>query len=238
MPYAAEENRGVQSRVSRKEKFWRIVAAVLLLGFAVAVSYYVWLSRTPEVGGRLNLKGTTDTKFFANDQLIGHSQVSFDLRELFGGRYHKPLAIELADFPTTAIAELVSGPGAQVLHSESIGGIGGASVDISGERILARRADGSLDQVFAFVFDWRPPNEPARRFLLPVRPRLVTVPSKNLFGQGGMSCTGTRNPFSKRILGHPAQESILTIDLAPVAAPNEFAEEIETKGLWEPGESR
>jgi hypothetical protein len=218
----------------QKKRFWLIAAVVLLLGTGVLGFYYAWLNRTPEAGGSLTLREAGDTRFYVNDKLIGKGQVSFSLLQLFGDKNHQPLAIELTDEPSTGLVELVSGPGAQALHKVSIGGIGGAFVNISGDCILARRADASLDQVFAFIFDWSPPNEPAQRFLLPVRLRMGGMPSEILFSQAGQGITARRNPAYLRVLGRSAEENILTIDFTPASPPNELADEIKTKGLWEP----
>jgi len=209
------------------------VAIVVLVILGVAAFCYAWVTRTPEVGGTFTLKATGDTRFYVYAIKMGDGQVSFSLRQLFGDVFRDPIAVEFKD-GLPELAEVVCGKGAQTLHSESIGGLGGAGVNFTGESILARRGDGSLDQVFVFIFDWTPPNEPARRFLLPVRLRQGAGPSKTWFAQTGSSCIGTGNPTYLRILGHPAKESTMIFDFSPGSPPNKFAEEIQTKGLWEP----
>jgi hypothetical protein len=238
MSYTAEDDKPVEKRSFQKKRFWIIAAIVVLVGTGLILfNYYAWFNMTADGGGSITFNAVGDKRFYIDNKRVGNDTVAFTFRELFGDKNHEPLATE---FDPQAIGTdwLGSRPGAKVLHLESVGGIGSALVHISGKSILARKPDGALDHIFVFLLEWTPPNQPVRRYLLPVRVRKGGINSGNFFTQGASGVTATRNPTYLRILGRPDEESKMTIkfDLSP--PPLEFAEEIQTKGLWEPDEGK
>jgi hypothetical protein len=233
MSLPTQERQDVKKRWFQRKIIW-LIGALILLGTGLVVFNYARLHRTQEVGGRFTLEASGDARFYVNDEFVGNKQVSFTLLQLFGDADDKSVAIKLADLRGAATAELVSGSGAKVLHSTGIGGLGSAFIDITGESILIRRVDGTLDQVLVFIFDWTPPNQTTRRYLLPVRIRKGASPSRDLFIQAESGITAARNPAYLRIIGRSPDENNITIKFTPALPPAEFAEEIKTKGLWEP----
>src|SRR6266849_2296429 len=72
-------------------------------------------------------------------------------------------------------------PGSKILNTGGVGAVGTSNVSFSGNGYLIRRPDGTLDQVFAFLLDWSPPNQPSGQYLLAVRLRKGTGASTAYF---------------------------------------------------------
>jgi hypothetical protein len=238
MSYAAEHQDTGRKRWFHKKKLGLLAAIVLFLGVGVAVfNYDAWLNLLGDGGGSIDFKAVPGTRIYIGDKLVGHDAVSFTYYKLFTNKNRKPQAIEVTNSRVFELTEYL-GPGTELLNSESIGGVGSALLHTSGKNLLTRRSDGSLDQVFVFILDWTPPNEPARRFLLPVRLRQGEGHSSSFFMQAAMGVTATGNPTYMKWLGRPDQSSETTIDFIISPPPRKFAKEIETDGLWEPSEDK
>jgi hypothetical protein len=234
MSYAPEHQDTGKKRWFHKKRLWLLVAIVLFLGVGMAVfNYDAWLNLLGDGGGTIDIKAVPGTRIYIGDKLVGHDAVSFTYYELFRNKTRKPLPIEVTNSEVIELAEFL-GPGAEILNSESMGGVGSALLATSGKDLFTRRSDGSLDQVFVFILDWTPPNEPARRFLLPVRLRQGEGRSSSFFTQAETGVTATRNPAYLRALGRPDQSSKTTFDFVVSPPPPKFAKEIQTDGLWEP----
>jgi hypothetical protein len=102
---------------------------------------------------------------------------------------------------------------------------------------LIRRADRSLDEVVALVLVWSPPDRASTRYLLPVRLRKGQVPSTVHFASVGGAITGSSYSGITRFLGR-TNEAMTKYSFTATSPPPQFAEEIRTKGLWEPGSEK
>jgi hypothetical protein len=239
MFYPATDDPDVPQPWFLRKGVWIIAAVVFcLLAAGWGILTYVGWSNIPEIGGGLTIEADPDARIYIGDKLVGTTQVTFTWGELFGDERHMPIAVELS-FPAGAVTpELVSGPGAMVLESQALGG-GGTGINAlmmmaSGDRYLIRRANGSLDQVMAIMIDWTPTNEQPHRYLLPVRlrngPRASNVyytPSSGTSASGG--------PGFMKAFGRSPVEIKKSYKFSAGTQPGQFAEEIRTKGLWEPG---
>jgi len=203
MSYAAEHQGTSKERWFHKKKLWLLAAIVLFLVVGVAVfNYNAWLNLLGDGGGSIDFKAVPGTRIYIGDKLVGRDAVSFTYYELFRSKNPKPLPIEVTNSGVIELAEFL-GPG-EVLNSESIGGVGSALLHTSGKDILTRRSDGSLEQVFLFLLEWTPPNEPARRYLLPVRLRKGESRSTDFFAQGSIGVTATAKQYVAESL-HPTR---------------------------------
>ena len=187
--------------------------------------------KNPDVRGGLTIEADPNTRiYFGDRQFVDENEdravVYLLWPEIIGDEKHRTGALQLPDANTTVTPEMVSGAGAKLLVSQGIGSGGSQIAKISGDEYWIRRADGSLDHVFAIVIDWTPPDQPPRRFLLPVRVRKGKGTSTVFFSASGSGSSTSFGPgsievkvFRKFTAGSP---------------PAQFAEEIKSKGLWEP----
>jgi hypothetical protein len=240
MSYYAGDDPDVAQPWFLRKTTWIIAAIVFgLLVLGLGVFTYVGMKRIPDIGGGITIEADPDTRIYMGDKLVGTTQVSFSWEELFGDTQHQPMAVELP-FPAGAVTpELVSGPGAVVLESQALGG-GGTGINAltmmaSGDRYLVRRADGSLDQVMAIIIDWTPPNEPPRHYLLPVRVRKGTGDATVYYNPSGSGSSASGGPPFIKAFGRSPIEIKKSCRFSAGTPPGQFAEEIKTKGLWEPG---
>jgi hypothetical protein len=234
MSLPTEEHQEVEKPWFRKKKLWIIAAMALLVLGAVLIINSGW-SPIPDVGGGLIIEADPDTRIYVGDKPVGTTSVTFSWGELFGDEKHSPIAVELSDPGQGVTAEMLSGPGATKLSEPSGMGIAGtANVQITQQSPhLTRRADGTLDSVFALLLIWSPPDGP--HYLLPIRLRKGPGPSTIFFDSTSMSTTGVPPPRIMRILGRSPNETKTKCSFTAKSPPSEFAEEIRIKGLWEPG---
>jgi hypothetical protein len=242
---AADDPDVVQPWFLRKSAW--IIAAIVFCLLAVGVVgvvgvgifTFVGLRKVPEIGGGLKIEADPNTRIYFGDRLVvGETQPSAVVYslwpELFGDEKHTPWAVQLPDADTKVTPEMVSGPGTKLLVSQGIGGGGSQIAKVSGDEYWIRRADGSLDHVFAIVIDWAPPDQLPRRFLLPVRVRKGKGASTVYFNASG-SGSSTSGPSFVRSYGQAPIEVKMFRKFTAGSPPGQFAEEIKTKGLWEPG---
>jgi hypothetical protein len=241
MSYHADDDQHLGQPWFQNKRLWIIGGCFLcLLATSVGIFTYVGLSRIPDVGGGLTIEADPDTRIYIGEQLVGTAHASFTWEELFGDERHKPIALELTDSGAKVTPEVFSGPGAKGLNSQTLGG--GSSMTtlaISGDKYMIRRANGALDEVFAYVIDWAPPNQAPRRFLIPIRVRKGAGASASSFNEiaSGSSGSGV-GPGFVRAFGKSPIEIEIHRKFSAGSPPAQFAEEIKTKGLWEPGSEK
>ncbi len=189
--------------------------------------------------GGLIIQADPDTRIYVGDKLVGTTSVAFTWAQLFGDQRHSAIATELSDPNQPITAEMLSGEGATKLSEPNATGVvATANVQVTqGKDYMIRRADGSLDAVFAILLVWSPPNQTSASYLLPVRLR-KGASSETYFGPGPVSTTGGQPPRFMRILGRSPNETKTKCSFTATNPPATVAEEIKTKGLWEPGEAK
>jgi hypothetical protein len=227
----------------QKKTPWIIAGVVLcLLAAGIGILTYEGVTRIPDVGGGVTIEADPDTKIYLGDKQVGTTQISFTWEELFGDEKHKAIATELPSPASTMTAEMVAGADATVLDSQ--GGQGGSlglgtiKVSASGFRYLIRRADGQLDQVEAIIIDWAPANEPPRRYLLPLRLRKGSGATTVYFNQTGSGSSSSGGPSFMKAFGRPPAEIKKTWKFSASPPPRQFAEEMKSKGLWDPASGK
>jgi hypothetical protein len=216
----------------QEKSLWIIAAGVICLLVAlVGIFSYVRMSQIPDIGGDLTLGADPEARIYIGDKLVGTGNATFTWAELFGDGKHPPLAIEMPAPGSAVTPEVLSGPGATFLLSEASSSGGVAEARYSSEKHWIRRSDGSLDHVFVFIIDCyldRP-----RRYVVPVRIRKGN-PSVTYFFEGGSSMSVSSGPGFIKAFGRSPAEIKIGRGFMPVPPPGQFAEEIKTKGLWEP----
>jgi hypothetical protein len=214
----------------RKKSLWIIAAGIVcLLVAGVGILSYIRVSKIPDIGGELTIEVDEDTRIYIGDKLVGTTKATFAWAELFGDEKHQRLAVEM---PISAVTpKAISEPGAKFLLSETGSSGGVREATYSSEKHLIRRSDGALDQVFVIIVDCyldRP-----RRYLVPIRVRKGNPPATYFF-EGGSSMSASSNPGFIKAFGRSPGEIKIGRKFSPGSPPAQFAEEIKTKGLWEP----
>jgi hypothetical protein len=222
-----------------KKTVWIIGAVVFLVLTAGTISLIiVGMRKVPEIGGEVTIETDPDTRIYIGDKLVGTTQVSFTWEEFFGDEKHDAMAVELPVGPPLTPNALVE-PGSTILEMQSLSGggsgVSGLMITGSGHTCLLRRADGQLDQVAAIVIDWAQANQPPRRFLLPVRLRKGKGESTVFFSQSGSGSSTRGGPGATKLFGQSPIEVKRSYRFSAGSPPIKFAEEIKSKGLWEPG---
>jgi len=219
----------------KKKSSW-IAAAVFLflLAAAVVIFGYFSSSNEPRVVGGLTIDAIPGTRIYIGDKLVGTTGVTFTWAELFGDEEHQPIAIDVGD-RSEITAELVCGARAKELDLKSLGGGLSIPKSVSGFEFMVRRADGSLDEVYYYLFTWKRPGQPSSRFLLPLRLRNGSGETATYFD--------AHNPLlytqsSIDLLKSHQEKYEMRWKFTPGTPPSKFAEEIKTKGLWAPGGER
>jgi hypothetical protein len=157
-----------------------------------------------------------------------------------GSEGNEPLAIKLEPDDSFDVfkqkhhgaitAEGLGGRGAVfILRSNEFANKFGNDIQVMGEQILLRRADGMLDRVLVLNGECRTVDGQRLRFLVPIRARqnlgyLVTRPED---GVGGI-----RGHYSDPPIVRPTLQ--LSWSFVTGSPPKELVEEIKEKGLWEP----
>ena len=235
MSLPTEEHQDVEKRWLQKKSLW-VIATILAFLFVTGllVFTFVEFGRTPDVGGGLTIEADPGTKIYIGDKLVGTSQVSFTWGELFGDERHDALA-KLPDHnPDFTTHDLVLGSGDKVLISGGFAIVATANVYASSIEYLIRRADGSLDQLFAYNLTWVPPNQPSGSYLLLIRLRKGTGASTAYFTSGSTGTSASSSPEYMRLFGKSPNTSTTISKFTAKSPPPEFAEEIQARGLWEP----
>jgi hypothetical protein len=236
MSYQADEFDDFKKPWYQKKSLWIIAAIVFcFLAAGVVIFTYVGMSRIPDIGGGLTIEADPDAKIYIGDKLAGTTSVTFTWPELFGDEKHPALAVELHDPNGTVTPDLVSGPGAKILDSQGTGRTGMLIIRVSGDKYMMRRADGALDEVFGYMFDWMPPDQRPRLFFLPIRIRKREGNSTVCFNSTGTGTSASSNPSFIKAFGRSPTEVQESLKFSAGPPPRQFAEEIKTKGLWEPG---
>jgi hypothetical protein len=188
----------------------------------------------PALGGGISISAAPGVKIYVGDKLMPNGNIWLNWAELLGDDGHERLAVDVGQDSNPLTAEALAGPGAQVLERTVQGG-GRANVTlITAFQYLLRQADGMLDQVFVLQIDRSQPRDPSRRFLVLIRPREGKGDSSaNLSAATTRISAISRAPLLK-VLGLSATELNLHIAFSRATPPDEFAQEIKTKGLWEP----
>src|SRR5713226_597374 len=154
MSYPLEECGKLEKPWLQRKRTWIIGAIIfLLLGAGLVVLILLGTSPIPDVGGGLIIEADPDTRIYVGDKLVGTTSVTFSWGELFGDERHSPIAVELSDPDQAITAEMLSGPGAiKVFEPSGMGIAGTPNVQITQQSAhLVRRADGTLDPVFALI---------------------------------------------------------------------------------------
>ncbi len=240
MSYVADNDRAVEKRWFQKKKLWLLAAIVVLMGVGLIILINAGWSPIPDVGGGLIIQADPDTRIYVGDKMVGTTSVAFTWGQLFGDEKHAAIALELSDPDQPILAEMLSGPDATMLSQPSGMGIAATgNVQVTQQSAyLMRRANGSFDPVFALILIWSPPNQASGSFLLPVRLRKGPAPSATYFDSGATTITGDQPPRFMRIFGRSPNETKTKCSFTAANPPATFAEEIKTKGLWEPGEAK
>lgn len=238
MSYYAGDDPDVTQPWFLKKRTWIVAAVVFcLLVLGLGIYTYFGMKKIPEVGGGVTIEADPDTKIYLGHKLVGSTKVSLTWDELFGDKEHEAMAMELLNPSTSLTPELVSGEGAVQLETQGLGGgsSGGLTVRESGFRYLTRRADGKLDEVIGIIIDLAPANERPRRFLLALRLRKGEGPSSTVFSNfsGSLRSSSGRPGFMKAF-GQSPIEVERTYRFSAGTPPTQFAEEIKTKGFWDP----
>ena len=234
---AAQQSETGHKRRFHNKNLWLLAAIVVFLGAGLVILMNAGWSPIPDVGGGLIIEADPDTRIYVGDKLVGKTSVAFTWGQLFGDERHSALAAELSDSDQPITAEILSGPGATMVSQPSGKAVAGTwNVQITQQSAyLVRRADGTLDSVFVLILEWSPPNqEEGSSYLLPVRLRKGD-PSVIYFDSGPVSTAGGQPPRYMRIFGRSPNETKTKCSFKAVSPPTAFAEEISTKGLWEPG---
>lgn len=230
MSYHADEEEEVSQPRDLKQSVWMLVVFVSI--FSAVFGLYAYLGRggRNDYVGEMSIEPDLDTRIYLGNKLVGTTQVSFTWEELFGDESYQATMLDLP-YPAGATPELVSGSGAKFLYSRQLSGRSVTDVGesgqvitvfkVSGDEFFVRRANSSLDHVIALVIEWTPPGRPHRRILLPLRVRKGQGDSTvYFFGVFGTSSGPGHASLSQRFTAW--------------GPPDEFTEEIKTKGLWEP----
>jgi hypothetical protein len=236
MSYHAETYEDYDRPWFQKKSLWSIAAVILcLLAAGIGIFTYVGLSKIPDIGGGLTIEADPGTRIYIGDKLVGTTNVTFTWTELFGDDKHQALAFELPDLNAKVTPDLISGAGAKVLDSQGTGRNDSLVIKVAGDKYMMRRADCTLDEVFAYVIDWAPPDQPPRRFLLPIRVRKGKGNSTDYFNPIGSGSSASSGPGFVKAFGRSPIEVQENLRFSAGTPPPQFAEEIKTKGLWEPG---
>lgn len=240
MSFAAENSRSVKKRWFQRKRSWIIAAIVVLLGTGLIILINAGWSPIPDVGGGLIIEADPDTRIYVGDKLVGTTSVAFTWGELFGDEKHSAIAIELSDPDQPITAELFAGPDATMVSKPSGMAIGGtANVKVTQQSAhLIRRADGTLDPVFALILEWSPPNQQDGSYVLPIRLRKGPAPSTIYFDSVELATNGGPPPRIMRLLGRSANETKTKCSFTATNPYGPCAEEIKAKGLWEPGKAK
>jgi len=234
MSYHAEAYEDYDRPRFQKKNLWIMGAGMLcLVAAGVGILAYVGTRKIPEIGGGVTIEADPDTKIYLGDKLVGTSQVSYTWEELFGDEMHKPIAVELSSPASSVTPEMVSGRGATILDSQG-SGLSSINVNTSGFRYLIRRADGQLDEVVPIIIDWAPANELPRRYLLPFRLRKGSGASTIFFTLSGSGSSSSGGPGFIKAFGRSPTEIKRNWRFSAGTPPDKFAEEIKSKGFWEP----
>jgi len=89
----------------------------------------------------------------------------------------------------------------------------------------------------SILIDWAAANERPRRYLLPVRLRKGEGASTVFYcfhSTGSGSSSGSSPEFMK-VFGRSPIEIKKSYQFSAGTSPQQFADEIKTKGFWEPG---
>jgi len=132
----------------------------------------------------------------------------------------------------------VAEKGVTVLESQTLSGggsgVSGLMVTSSGYSYLLRRTDGSPDQVTAIVIDWAA-KQPPHRYVLPVRLRKGQGESTVFFNNSGSGSSSRGGPGATKLFGQSPIEVKRSYRFSAGSPPIKLADEIKSKGLWEPG---
>jgi hypothetical protein len=235
MSLPTEEHRDVERRWFQRRISW-LIGAVIVLAVGLVVFVSMRGGGIPDVGGGLFIEADPDTRIYVGDKLVGTTSVAFSWGELFGDEGHSAIAIELSNPDQALPAEMLSGPGAILLSQPSGQGIAGTwNVQVTQQSAyLIRRKDGELDPVFALILVWAPPNQDSSSYVLPIRLRKGSTPSVIYFDSAGVAITGAQPPRFMRFFGRSPNETKTKCSFKAMNPPSQLAEEIESKGLWEP----
>jgi hypothetical protein len=237
MSQSTQEHREIQERCFRRKHVWIIgVIVVSLFGAGLGVLNFARLHRTPDVGGGLIIVADPGTRIYFGDKLMGTTQVSFSWNKLFGDESHEALAEKLPrrGNPNRNTHDLVLGAGDKNLHSGGYAIVGTENVQAASIEYLIRRSDGTLDQLFAYNLTWAPPNQPSSRYLLQVRLRKGNGTSTGYYNSDTTGTSESSSPEYMRLFGVSPHETVAVSEFTTKNPPPELAEEIKTKGLWEP----
>ena len=239
MSLPTEQRQDIEKRWFQR-KITSLIGTIILLGTGLIVFMSMNWGPVPDVGGGLIIEADPDTRIYVGDRLVGKTSVAFSWGELFGDERHSAMAIELSDPDQSIKAEMLSGQGATILSQPSGKAVAGTSnVDVTQQSAhLVRRADGTLDPVFALFLECSPPNQTSGSYLLPVRLRKGPAPSVTYFDSAGIATMGGSPSRFMRFFGRSPNETKTKCSFKAANPPFQFAEEIKSKGLWEPGSEK
>jgi hypothetical protein len=229
--FHADEGSQPQAAKKRDWVMWALLVCLLVTGVAIFIG--AGMRNVPEVSGTITFNADPDTRIYVGDKLVGTTKVTVSWKQLLGDETHEPLAIELR-YPTNSVTpELISGPGAKILESRNLEN--GQSPDLrdSEDSYLLRRADGSLDHVLAYVIEFKWTNPP-HGYLILVRARKGSASSTISFDRHGGGSSQSSAPGIVKLFGKSPIQMEDFWTLSPYNPPKQFANEINTKGFWEP----
>jgi hypothetical protein len=231
MSYATENDDSGDKRSFQNLRFWRIGLLIILL--ATGVVFLIDASWNPisVMDGGLIIESDSDTRIYVRDKQVGTTSVVFSWGELIGDESHSAIAVELSDPDQFLTAEMLSVPNGTIVSDPSgMGFSGSAHV----RPYLIRRADGVLDHVFALIVEWPLPNHARSTYLLPIRLRQGPAPSVSYFDSAAVATSEDWHPRIMRVFYKSLNERNTKYSFTASHPPSKFAEEIKTKGLWEP----
>ena len=226
----------------RRVNATRLVVAICLATFTL-LALSAWLSLRSKnalgIRGAVDIHVAPDIEVYVGDRLVGLGPVELTWDDLLGSRQNSPLVVPVSGSSQTAeigeILELniarLAGEGARIVWSR--GGMSGSSgvpepFTFAWNQVLVRRANNQLDLITVLDGRFHPRSGSPMRFLLPIR---LGADSADLFfdpGVGGV--------YSRRALPGTRIGSALRLSLRVVTepGPEQFANELEDRGLWKP----
>jgi hypothetical protein len=214
-----------------------VLAGIGLL-FILLVLVWSWLlyrgmKDVPDVGGSLEIQVEPGMRVFLGDRLMGSGGFRLGLADLLKGGEGSP-AVELPLTGGPLDAEFLSGPGARSLKTNSLGKGSTGNLAVENDERFLRRADGTLDQVFAIVLDLNPPGQNRRRLFLPLRVRAPDGQPPVYITTGGSGFSSTNGPAFVKFFGKSPQEWTVVLQFRTGVPPQEFGDDYKNGKLWEP----
>ncbi|MGE0375172.1 MAG: hypothetical protein AB7Q45_07115 [Planctomycetaceae bacterium] len=181
--------------------------------------------------GGLKIEADPGVDVYIGNKYVGTGSVELTWDELLGTPALQPLAtaiFSVVPSPSTdgmgaITAEAIGGQGSQIIWKQS-GMTSITPLPIACKQILLRRQNGDLDLISVIEGEFATHTASRNRFLVPIRLRAANDESSEFVC--GQAESWKFGPNNKSIDG--------IVHSRPTPPPDEFADEIATKGLWIP----